>query len=163
MPKIGIDTIHYSIKENIIFFGESKITKKIYNGVTLINQTLIKYEKQITDEYSLILSSELTNIMGENFKNNLLFHANTTISFIDFIKKANINKIGIPLFIAHGTETNAQKIMEELEKINQPSIFGISTVYILISFPIINKDKFKEIFTKEIEKKVLEYEKNARQ
>ena len=56
MSVFGIDTLFYSSKNNLILFGESKFSKSLANGIGLINKSLKSYEKQIRDEFILMLS-----------------------------------------------------------------------------------------------------------
>lgn len=66
----------------------------------------------------------------------------------DFIKKANIEQIGVPIFIAHGGDIDAKTIFQKFKRINKISLYDIETIFISISLPLINKQEFMESFTK---------------
>ncbi len=109
MNVYGIDTLYYSSANDLLLFGESKITRKIGNGIALINKSLSEYEAQIKEEFSLVLSNRF-------YRNNLnVFHskygdiAEICCEMTDFIKDAKIDQIGVPIFIAHGTEIDEKK------------------------------------------------------
>lgn len=161
MSVFGIDTLYYSPKENMLFFGESKVTKSLDNGITLINKSLVDYEIKIKDEYLFVIDKSHISIMDSEFKLKMLDYVNKTINFDDFVKKANIKIIGIPLFIAHGSEMDSKQIMKQLSKIKTRTFCDLETKFIIISLPIINKEKMVNVFTEEIIKKVSKYEKRT--
>ena len=161
MNVYGIDTLFFSIKERMILFGESKVSKNIENGVKLINASLKTYEKQIQEEFELILSNNTIN-KNDAFENEFQNYIDKTISMNAFIKEAEINKIGIPIFITHGDTTDINKIFSNLNKINKTKILNIDTVYICISMPIISKEKFVEKFTNYLSLKELNYGKQCK-
>jgi hypothetical protein len=66
MSAFGIDTLFYDDKKSEILFGEAKVSKKLVNGVTLVNSSLKEYEQNIKEEYLLVLSND-------NFKLNSSF------------------------------------------------------------------------------------------
>ena len=66
MSAFGIDTLFYDDKKSEILFGEAKFSKKLGNGVTLVNRSLKEYEQNIKEEYLLVLSND-------NFKLNSSF------------------------------------------------------------------------------------------
>ncbi|WP_363550107.1 Hachiman antiphage defense system protein HamA [Caldifermentibacillus hisashii] len=156
----GIDTLFYSERENLLLFGESKLTKNIGNGINLIQKSLNEYENQLSDEFELVLSNRLYKDKLYKFNDIYGDVAEISIDINQFILNANIEKIGIPLFIAHGTETDIVNIMEKLEKINKPPFFNLDTKYYSISLPILDKNKLVATFTKMIKEKE-EYYKNA--
>lgn len=163
MSIFGIDTLFYSSENNLIFFGESKMSKSIENGVELIKESLKEYEKQIQDEFLLTLSNRLINC-NKIFLQTFQEHIDECINFEEFVKCTNIQAIGIPIFIAHGcdnTDLNIEHIFEVLLKIPNKKICDIETIYYSISLPIINKDKLMAYFTKEMQYKE-EFYKNAR-
>lgn len=161
MNVYGIDTLYFSEKDNLLLFGESKVSINLKNGIQLIKESLNDYEKQLSEEYRLVLSNRLykdklykfTELFGESVE--------TTTTIEKFIDKARITQIGIPIFIAHGTETDNKWILEKLSKLTSSKMFGIDTRLIGISLPIINKTKLITIFTKLIREKREKYENEA--
>lgn len=141
MSIYGIDCIHYSSKKNLILFGESKISKSLTNGITLINKSLSNYENLINNELSLIIgNSFLENNI--NLPEEIKSMANETISFQDFIKKANITKIGVPIFIGHGGLIDPENINKKLESIKKQKFFNLDTCYYFITLPFKDKSIF---------------------
>ena len=160
MSVYGIDTVYMNTDEKLLLFGESKISKNLDNAVKLINKSLDEYEKNIEEEYILIFKNnclkklkEFETYYNEQKSNGIC------LTFKDFITTANITKIGIPIFMAHGNEKDSQKIIEKLKKtIKRKNFFDIETEYYLISLPIIDKSKFTLTFTKIVKEKKEEYE-----
>lgn len=76
----------------------------------------------------------------------------------DFIKKANIKKIGIPIFIAHGNEISPVEIFARLKAIKRNTILGLQTTFIIISLPIFNKSKLIGVLTEKIAERRSVYE-----
>lgn len=159
MSVYGIDVIYIN-DENELFFGESKFTKNIYNGIAQINKSLESYEKQIDDEYELVLNAwdsrhniyKLHELFGEKLS--------YSISFRKFINAAKVENIYVPLFISHGTEVEIEKISEQLKRVKRVKLFDLNTKYIVISLPIIDKDEFIKYMSKRIQKRMNEYEQN---
>lgn len=161
MSIYGIDTLFYSTENDMILLGESKLSKSLKNGIGLINKSLKTYEKQIKDEFVLMLSNRfLKNNMGI-FGDKHNDAIELSLSIEDFIKNANVKRIGIPLFIAHGTDTNIDEILKQLKSIKQQKFLGIETQYIVLSLPIVDKSKLISIFTQEIAERRLSYERLA--
>lgn len=163
MSVFGIDTLFYSSKNNLIFFGESKVSKSIENGVELIKHSLKDYERQIKNEFLLTLSNRMLNC-NKDFLNIFKNHIDECIDFEEFAKCANIKTIGIPVFIAHGCDNNnlnIEHIFKELSRLPEKILCNLDTTYYSISLPIINKDKLMAYFTREMQNKEVEY-KNAR-
>ncbi|MDD2391897.1 MAG: SAVED domain-containing protein [Bacilli bacterium] len=156
MSVFGIDQLFFDENEKILLFGETKVSKNINNGITLINKSLENYEEQIKKEFDLVLSESLIG-KNQSFK---VFQKviDTCISFDEFVNKIGLEKIGIPLFIAHGKEIDGGKILKSLSKIKKKKILGLKTFYIVISLPIISKKDFIVELTKEIKKKLDYYE-----
>ncbi|MDE6586360.1 MAG: DUF1837 domain-containing protein [Clostridia bacterium] len=143
----GIDTLFYSSQEKLILFGESKVSKSLDNGIALINKSLFNYQKQVDDEFELVLSNRwYKNNLG-SFIEDFGDDVEISLSMSDFITRAGIKKIGIPIFIAHGGEDDLEAIMLKLKKINKINLYGLETMYISISLPLIDKEKFFNIFT----------------
>ncbi|OGO89327.1 MAG: hypothetical protein A2Y24_04185 [Clostridiales bacterium GWE2_32_10] len=157
MSIFGIDTLFYSSIDDMILFGESKLSKSLKNGVSLAKESLKEYENQIYNEYDLILSNRILRTCLNKFNEIYGETTEKSVNIIEFIEKASIKKIGIPVFISHGEEIDVELIMKELDKVGRNKLFGIETVYYLISFPIINKSKMLAIFTKRIAEKREEY------
>ena len=162
MSVYGIDTLFYSSVQNTMLFGESKLSKSLTHGIGLIEKSLKEYEKQITDEYTLILSNRiLKNCMG-SFIERYGDAIEVSLTISDFISHANVEKISVPIFIAHGTETDINDIFMKLKRISNPKLLGLETQYILISLPIVDKSKMIAAFTHGIAEKRNEYEQQAR-
>ncbi|MEQ8192657.1 MAG: Hachiman antiphage defense system protein HamA, partial [Candidatus Eremiobacterota bacterium] len=161
MNVYGIDTLFYSYENDMILFGEAKLSKSLANGTGLINKSLKTYEQQIRDEYTLMLSNRfLRNNMGI-FGDKYAGVVELCLSIEDFIEKADVKKIGIPIFISHGTDTTPNDIFIELNKIRKESMFGIATIYIAISLPIFDKNKMIAVFTQGIAERRAYYEQEA--
>lgn len=155
MSVYGIDELFIDIGQNIIFFGESKVTGSLKNGIGLINKSLANYEEEIREEYVLILSSSTLKLNGITQENQDLI--DECISFDEFIKESKTQYIGVPIFIAHGEEIDIEHILSKLEKsIHKKKLFGLETKYYVISFPIISKDKLMDNITKKIRLKMEE-------
>lgn len=161
MSVFGIDALFFDSSNKIIFFGESKVCKNIENAIQLVNRSLSDYEKQIAEEYRLVLSNNEIYNLSPEFKEVFQEHTEICITFQEFIKQTNIKRICVPIFIAHGKSKNSDTIAEYLEKminkINSLSYFDIETFYIFISLPIINKDKAIEEIMREVVKKSNEF------
>lgn len=141
MPIYGIDTIHYSSSSNILFFGESKLTKTLENGVALINESLSKYEEQLKNEFELIITSEHKKYISFNEKIGKAI--DEAFSVEEFIKLSEIESIGIPLFICHGGSITDEKIKSEFGKLSCKNTFcGLNTSYILLDLQISDKKEF---------------------
>lgn len=162
MSVFGIDALFFDKEKNTILFGESKVCKNIENAIKLVNRSLTDYEEQIAEEYRLILSNDegIYNLSRE-FVDVFQQHSEICITFKEFVKQADIQRIFVPIFIAHGKSKDDDKISEYLEKmigkIKTSSFFGIETCYIFISLPIINKDKAIDEIMIEVVKKSNEF------
>jgi hypothetical protein len=156
MSVYGIDVLFFDKSNRMILFGESKVTKNINNGIALINASLKKYEREIDDEYELVLSNSLlnTNELNSFFPGV----QEVCVSFKEFVKKTSTERIGVPIFIAHGGEVEHEDILKKLKNgIKRHKYFGIETVYYVISLPIINKTKLTESLTRVISEKMAKY------
>ncbi len=158
MSIYGIDALFYCSNNNMLLFGESKLTNSLKNGVSLIKESLKDYEKSISDEFTLTLSSRVLKNELNKFSEIYGDLCEVSIDIKDFISKANITQIGIPIFITHGTEQEINKIINKLSNIEKKDFLGIKTVYYFISLPVINKQKFIALFTKKIKERRDEYE-----
>lgn len=158
MSIFGIDALYYSKENDMILFGESKFSKNLGNGVQLINKSLEKYEEQIESEFSLVLSGRLwrnnPSIFGEKYEDVI----DKSLRIHDFIKKADIKKIGVPLFIAHGICTDINDILKKLNNIKKKKILNLETIYIIISLPILDKNKMMAFFALKIRERIDYYE-----
>lgn len=156
MSVFGIDTLYLDSVNRIIYFGESKFCKSINNGIILVNKSLSDYESQITEEYKIVLSNTDTFIKSREFNEIFEKYTEISITFEDFIKVSEVDTIGIPIFIAHGSDNDKgpEYFLDRLKKgIKRDSYFGMKTIYIGISFPIISKTDFIEcIIRKAVEK-----------
>lgn len=157
MNVYGIDTIYYNSKKDEILFGESKFSKSLDNGIKLIKKSLKTYEEQIRDEFVLILSDrvlkENLNVFNEKYGEL----AEVCIDIEEFIEVAKIKSIGVPIFIAHGTETSYEEILVKLSKIEEVKFFGIDTTFYTISLPIVNKMKLISTITVKIRERMEHY------
>lgn len=150
MSVYGIDSLFYSKQNNMLLFGESKFSVSVKNGVTLINKSLKEYEKQIADEYELVLCNRIYGDKLNVFSSMYGGFTEKCINIEEFIRVANVQHIGIPLFIAHGTELDANVVINELKKISKINILDLNTVYYCISLPVVDKFKAIAVFTKMI-------------
>ena len=80
MSIYGIDVIFYNPSNNTLMFGESKVSKSLDNGISLVNDSLKNYEHQIFEEYRAILSSDVINI--SNLPKELKKYIDTCIDYI---------------------------------------------------------------------------------
>lgn len=157
MPVYGIDTVHCSLKNKCMYFGESKCVSSLVNGVALINKSLEEYEAQI--------EKEMYTITNQNFRRDQKFidtfnkDVLTCFSFREFIEKTDMESIGIPVFIAHAGQYDVDVVFNELRKINKQKLFGLETKYIVISFPIVNKEDFRNAFIQEVNEQLGEIKK----
>lgn len=162
MSVFGIDTLFLDIENRIIYFGESKFSKNIENGIILANRSLNEYEQQIREEYRIVLSSEDAFALSSDFIDLFGDELQKCITFDKFIEVSKITDIGVPIFIAHGKKDVNDKPEEYLEKlknkINRRYFFGLNTNYILISLPVIDKAKFVEKAIKKVVEKQHEFE-----
>lgn len=156
MSVYGIDALFLDKTNKMILFGESKVTNKIDNGIAMVNKSLQNYEKEIREEYKLILTNNCLKLNGleEMFPGK----TELCIGFDEFIEATEINSIGVPIFIAHGKEINHQEILGKLNKgIKRKSFFNLKTTYYVISLPFINKKIFVKYITSVIRQKLEEY------
>lgn len=161
MSIFGIDTLFYSHENKLLLLGESKVSKSINNGIALINESLSSYQAQIDDEFELILSQRwLKDKMGY-FADDFGDKIEISMNMSDFIKKADVRNIGIPIFIAHGGIETTEEIFNELSKIKKIDLYDIETNYIIISLPLIDKDEFVKSFTLAIAERRDLYESNV--
>lgn len=148
MPVYGIDTVHCSLKNKCMYFGESKCVSSLVNGVALINKSLEEYEAQIEKEFFTITNQNFRRSQAfiDVFSNELI----TCFSFREFLKETQMESIGIPVFIAHAGPFDVDVVFNELRKVKKQKLFGLETKYIVISFPIVNKEDFRDAFIKEV-------------
>lgn len=162
MSIFGIDTLFYSHERKLLLLGESKVSKNIENGIALINKSLSSYQSQVDDEFDLILSQRwLRDKMGY-FADDFGDKLEVSVSMSEFIEKASVKRIGIPIFIAHGGSETTQEIFEKLSTIERVTLYDLETNYIIISLPLIDKDEFIKAFTLAIAERRDLYESNVR-
>lgn len=160
MSIFGIDTLFYSHENKLLLLGESKVSKSIKNGIALINKSLSSYQSQVDDEFELVLSQRwLKDKMGY-FNEDFGDKVEVSINMADFIKKASVEKICIPIFIAHGGNESVEEILKKLSKIPKIKLYDIDTSFITISLPLIDKTKFMNAFTVAIAQRRDLYESN---
>lgn len=158
MPIYGIDTLFYSQTDNLLLFGESKVSNTIDDGINLINNSLSTYEKQIQNEYMIILSKTVLQNKANIFTKQFGTIAEECLTIEEFIQQASIKKIGVPIFIAHGNELDINGIFNKLKNIKKTNFLTLDTIYFLITLPIIDKLSFAKKFTYYINKKLNEYQ-----
>ncbi len=157
MSVFGIDALFYNKNNNMLLFGESKFYSNLYDGISALQRSLLSYEKQIEDEYFLVLSNT-DNYKMPIIENNYLQSVEECFTFKEFIEHENINSIGVPLFVMHGGKIEIDKILKEFDKIDQKSLFNLNTIYFCISLPIIDKDRFQSEFLKYTYERIKAYE-----
>lgn len=157
MNVYGIDVLFYSAKEDLLMFGESKFCKNLENGIKLIKESLKDYEKQLRQEYVCVLSKRLYKNLFHKFGDIYGEELTKSISMDEFIENARIKKIGIPIFIAHGTELNPEVIINKLKTIKIDKVLGKEVVLIVISLPIIDKRECIAYFTEYIRERLEGY------
>ena len=159
MSAFGIDTLFYDDEKSEILFGEAKFSKELKNGVSLVNRSLKDYEQNIKEEYLLVLSNENFNL-NSSFLNKYKDTIEVCRTFEDFIDESNISSIIIPIFIAHGdgNKEKIEKFLDRLSSINSNEMLGLETKYLLISLPVIDKEKFVDFAIRMAAKKVHKYE-----
>lgn len=157
MSVYGIDTLFYSEKNNLLLFGEAKVCKELGNGIALINKSLSEYEQQLEEEFRLVLSGILCRNISNSFNDKFGDYIDNSYDIHEFIEKAEIKSLGVPIFVAHGNECSEEDIFKKLGNIKTKDFFNIKTVYYLISLPIINKDKLIATITTGIKKKEEDY------
>lgn len=158
MSVFGIDAVFYCPKTKMLLFGESKMSNSLKNGVALINKSLSTYQQQVDEEFLLVLSQRWLHDKMGAFADDFAELANKSISMSDFISKAGITTIGIPVFIAHGTETNVDTILQKISSVKKIKLYELDTKIISISLPIINKSKLVATFTQKIKERRDHYE-----
>lgn len=157
MNVYGIDALFYSEQDNLLLFGESKFCKNLGNGISLINESLKNYQLQIQEEYRIILSGQILKNCSSVFNEKFGDARDSSYTVEEFISKAGITKIGIPIFIAHGQEIDKNSIIKRLSNISQSTFFDLETIYYFISLPVINKDNLMKCFKTKINEKLSEY------
>lgn len=165
MSVFGIDTLFLDTKSRVIYFGESKFCKDIDHGISLINRSLKDYEEQIKEEYRIVLANDEAFRLSSEFEDIFGDAKQVCISFQELINVANIDQIGVPIFIAHGNTDGSDNTPEiyidkMLNKINQKTLFGLRTKYLFISLPVISKNMFIDRAIKKAVEKQHEYERS---
>ena len=125
----------------------------------MVNRSLKDYEQNIKQEYLLVLSNENFNL-NSSFLNKYKDTIEVCRTFEDFIKESNISSIIVPIFIAHGdgNKEKIEKFLDSLNSVNSNKMLGLDTKYLLISLPVINKEKFVDLAIRMAVNKALEYE-----
>lgn len=156
MSVFGIDTLFYNKQNNMLLFGESKFYSDLNKGIAALNNSLLSYEKQIEDEYMLVLSN-IDNYKMPIIENNYIESVEECFTFSEFVNRENIKSIGIPLFVMHGGKIKIDEILREFDKIEKKQMFNLDTIYYCISLPILNREKFKGEFLKYIYERIDDY------
>lgn len=157
MSVFGIDVLFYNKDDKFLLFGESKFYNDLDDGINALKKSLHSYEKQIEDEYLLVLSNT-DNYNMPIIRENYISSIEECYTFKEFIQKEKIKNIGIPLFVLHGGKVDIDKILNSLNKIDKKVFFDLNTIYYCISLPIINKETFKIKFLEFIYERVKKYE-----
>ena len=159
MPVYGIDTLFYSPVQESLLFGEAKFTSDLSSGISLINKSLESYENQMNDEFRFINANRA---FARSKNSKLREYANVAekcITFKDFINDVGFSHIEIPLFVAHGNETNSETIIQKLKSIKLfPKLLELPVKYLIISLPVVDKEKYLEVIKKLLREKSKEYE-----
>ncbi|AJM72062.1 Hachiman antiphage defense system protein HamA [Mycoplasma yeatsii] len=163
----GSDTLFFDAIKNEIVFGESKLTNDINSGIRKANKSLNNYPKLVKNEYKYFIkrivadySMNLNRIFLSNFGKNI----NEFDEIKDFLEHTN-TKLVIPVSIVHGNgkKTSAEEFINELNKIKRKSINkSIDAKFLLLSFPIIDKNKFLKIAFEVAVQKYEEYKNKKR-
>lgn len=156
MSVYGIDALFLDKTKKMILFGESKVANKLDNGIALVKKSLKNYEKEIREEYSLVLSNSHLKLNGLEE----LFPGQTEVclTFDEFLTQTETKNIGVPIFLAHGEEKDPEVILQKLHKsIKRTKFFNLNTVYYVISLPLHDKRKFFSHLTNTISEKLEEY------
>ncbi|WP_176474214.1 Hachiman antiphage defense system protein HamA [Niallia circulans] len=152
----GIDALFLDKEKEMILFGESKFSKKLENGMTLVNKSLKNYEHEIRDEYKLVLTNNHLKLNG--LEDVFPGQTELCIDFDEFIEETKLKYIGVPIFIAHGIENDFKEILNKLQKgIKRTKYFGLETIFFVISLPVLNKKVFIEYLTSVIKQKRADY------
>jgi len=166
MSVFGIDALFLNKETKCIYFGESKFSKTLSNGIILANKSLDDYEQQIREEYRLVLTSDDAFSLSDDFKELFQNDTQICIKFDTFINKAHISSIGVPVFIAHGKDNTKEQPTDYLDmmkkKLHRNTFFGLNVEYVFISLPVINKKNFIETAIKKVVKKQNEFESRCR-
>ena len=161
MSVFGIDALFFNPETSTIMFGESKVCKTIENAITLINRSLLDYENQISEEYKVVLSNDDAFKLSDEFIEAFKEHTDICMTFEEFIAAADINRICVPTFIAHGnskTNNTIEYYLEQMNtKITKRKYFDLDTDYLFISLPLIDKAKMMDVIMKKVVKKCNEY------
>ncbi len=160
MSVFGIDALFFDQAERAIYFGESKVCNNIDSAITLINHSFKEYEKQIAEEYKLVLSNDEAFNLSKEFQEAFREYTEACISFEEFVRVASIERIVVPAFLAHGNSADdtVEMFLEKMnKKLDRDGFFGLETKYIFISLPIIDKTKMMDIIMKKVVKKSNDY------
>jgi len=158
MSVFGIDAVFYCPENKMLLFGESKVSKSLKNGVALINSSLSTYQQQVDEEFVLVLSQRWLHDKMGAFADDFAGLVGKSISMADFVSKAGITTIGVPVFIAHGTEMDTDAILHKLSNIHKIKLYDLETKIISISLPIISKSKLIATFTQKVKERRAYYE-----
>lgn len=150
MSVFGIDAVFYCPEDKMILFGESKVSISLKNGISLINKSLSTYQQQVDEEFLLVLSQRWLRDKMATFAADFGSFIDRSITMKNFISKAGVTSIGIPVFIAHGSETDTATILSKLSSIKKVKLYDLETKIISISLPIISKSKLVATFTQKI-------------
>lgn len=158
MKVFGIDTLHYNVNENTMFFGESKLTNSVELGIQQHTAELLLMDYKLNEECKLITLREndircKLDIVHEITKFGRKLTINDNLSILKIKKEDLAFNISIVYFIAHGEEFDYDLITEKIKNFRKKIKFKDITVY-CVTLPIKNK----EDFIKKVEEVINEYE-----
>lgn len=140
MSVFGIDVIFWDYNDEMILFGESKVSKNLDDGIELINKSLKNYEYQICEEFRTTLSRKL---YANNLPDDIKKYIGKAMNFKKFIEISKTRKIGVPIFIMSGTDIDVPQIIKKMDRIKKQKILGLDVTYYIINIPIIDKNVFQ--------------------
>lgn len=157
MSVFGIDSLFFSAKESMIYFGEAKFSKALMSGVSLLRESLNSYEKQIKDEFALTFSARHIKRHPE-FERLFGGAVNESCTFEEFSRRSGLTSICVPMFVAHGDEIAVEPILAKLAGLPYKQLFGLQTAYWGISLPVISKQKLVDAMMVLIQEKIASLE-----
>lgn len=158
MKVFGIDTLHYNVNKNTMFFGESKLTNSVELGIQQHTAELLLMDYKLNEECKLITLREndircKLDIVHEITKFGRKLTINDNLSILKIKKEDLAFNISIVYFIAHGEEFDYDLITKKIKNFRKKIKFKDITVY-CVTLPIKNK----EDFIKKVEEVINEYE-----
>lgn len=158
MKVFGIDTVHYNLNENTMFFGESKLTNNIDLGIGHHIAEISLMDYKMNEECKMISLHENDIRCKEKVVHNITkFGRNLTIyeslSILNIKKEDKYFNIAIVYFIAHGENYDYNFITDKIEKFRKKIKFKDIKIY-CVTLPI----KDKNDFISKVEEVIIEYD-----